>query len=230
MTTTRSLRVYEALRRAVLEGELAPGQRLVMRELAQRYGVSDVPVREALRMLQRDGLIEMLPYRGARVVTLSPEEIEEAYLIRGHLESLATAEAVDYLKASDVEQLKDCLRRMEAVAARGDCLAYADLNREFHGVILGACPYRRLTELIFNLWDGQAGYQAVFRLSPTRMYASLEEHREILRLLLARDKEGVARAARAHRSAASRDLVQSLRKGPAFNESEGAGEKPVPLA
>lgn len=227
----RSTRVYEALRRAVLEGELVPGQRLVLRELANRYGVSDVPVREALRMLQRDGLIEMLPYRGARVVVLSPEEVEEAYLIRGQLESLAAAEAVAHLKDSDVVQLKDCLRRMVHVIEQGDSVAYAELNREFHGVILGACPYRRLTELILNLWDGQAGYQTVFRLAPERVRESFEEHKQILELLLSGDKEGVARATKDHRSAASRELVRSLRERKVYGESDSAEQNDaVPLA
>src|SRR5919106_5930776 len=87
--TLRSTQVYETLRSEIIEGVLPPGSRLAARALAQRLESSDIPVREALWMLARDGLVENTPYAGARVRKFSLREVEEAYQVRGHLESLA---------------------------------------------------------------------------------------------------------------------------------------------
>src|SRR5687767_3508239 len=139
-----TLRIYDSVRERILKGEMAPGSRLVIRQLALEHDTSDIPIREALRMLERDGLVEIRPYRGARVVSLSPEEIEEGYLIRGHLESLATRTAVGHLTDQHFAQLDRCLRDMGKALDRGDGLGYAEINREFHGLIFSASPHRRL--------------------------------------------------------------------------------------
>lgn len=212
MPTPKSLTLYTALRDAILAGKIDPGQRLVLRRLAEEHGVSDIPVREALRMLERDGLIEMLPYRGARVVMLSPEEVEEAYLIRGQLESLATAEAVGHLDDTHFGQLEKCMSSMEEALEGNDVIAYAGLNREFHGIIFDACPYPRLAELIQSLWDGQAGFQSVFGRSPEWLRQSFDEHRRLLELLRAGDKEEARQLAWEHKQNVSHALVASLRQ------------------
>ena len=90
MANLKSQAIYAALRERILANDIAPGTRLVMRDVANEYDTSDIPVREALRMLERDGLVETTPYRGARVTTLTAKEVEETYFIRSHLESIAT--------------------------------------------------------------------------------------------------------------------------------------------
>lgn len=150
-----TLRIYESVRHKILSGSLAPGTRLIIRKLALEHGTSDIPIREALRMLVRDGLVEMIPYRGARVVELSSADIEEGYLIRGHLESLATRTAVGHVTADHFKQIDRCMRDMEQAIEAADSLRYAELNREFHAIIFSASPHRRLQDLINNIWDGQ---------------------------------------------------------------------------
>ena len=94
MSDLKSQTIYRALRERILSNDIDPGARLVLRDIAQQYQASDIPVREALRMLERDGLVETAPYRGARVTTLTTREVEETYFIRSHLESLARRAAL----------------------------------------------------------------------------------------------------------------------------------------
>lgn len=205
-----TLRIYDSVRQKILSGALPTGSRLVIRQLAQEHETSDIPVREALRMLQRDGLVEIIPYRGARVVTLMREEIEEGYLIRGHLESLATRTAVGHISEETYDQLDRCMDGMAKALERSDGLAYAELNREFHELIFSASPYRRLQELIENVWDGQQGFQMVFRLSPEWLWSSYNEHRSILQALRDGDAETAAAVALQHKLSAGKALIAGL--------------------
>lgn len=208
---TMTLRIYDSVRERILKGELAPGSRLVIRALALEHETSDIPIREALRMLERDGLVEIRPYRGARVVNLSEDEIEEGYLIRGHLESLATRTAVGHLTEQHFGQLDRCLRDMGKALDRGDGLGYAEINREFHGLIFSASPHRRLQDLIENIWDGQRGYQMVFRLSPDWQWTSYQEHQQIVQALREGDADKAAEIALEHKLAAGRALIAGIR-------------------
>lgn len=221
---TMTLRIYESVRQGILSGAMAPGSRLVIRQLAVEHETSDIPVREALRMLQRDGLVEIIPYRGARVVMLSPDEIEEGYLIRGHLESLATRTAVGHVTEELFGQLERCMRDMAAALDRGDGLAYAELNREFHDLIFSASPYRRLQELIDNVWDGQRGYQMVFRLAPDGLRASYHEHQLILQALREEDGATAAEIALQHKLRAGQALIAGLEES---NERSTVAEDEV---
>ncbi|WP_238992407.1 GntR family transcriptional regulator [Jiangella ureilytica] len=217
-----TLRIYDSVRERILKGDLAPGSRLVIRSLALEHETSDIPIREALRMLERDGLVEIRPYRGARVVSLSPEEIEEGYLIRGHLESLATRTAVGHLTDQHFAQLDRCLRDMGKALDRGDGLGYAEINREFHGLIFSASPHRRLQDLIENIWDGQRGYQMVFRLSPDWQWTSYQEHQQIVQALREGDADAAAEIALEHKLAAGRALIAGIRDDVATRAEEGA--------
>lgn len=209
--TTLTLRIYDSIRGQILSGELSPGSRMVIRQLAIEHDTSDIPIREALRMLQRDGLVEIKPYRGAWVVSLSPEEIEEGYLIRGHLESLATKTAVGHLTDEHFAELDRCLREMAKALGRGDGLGYAEINREFHGLIFSASPHRRLQDLIENVWDGQRAYQMVFRLSPEWQWTSYREHQEIVQALRQGDAEAAGDVALRHKLAAGQALIAGIR-------------------
>jgi DNA-binding GntR family transcriptional regulator len=217
-----TLRIYESVRHKILSGALAPGTRLIIRKLALEHGTSDIPIREAMRMLVRDGLIEMIPYRGARVVQLSPKEIEEGYLIRGHLESLATRTAVGHVTGEHFNQIDRCMREMARAIEEADSLRYAELNREFHAIIFSASPHRRLQDLINNIWDGQSGYQMVFRLSTQRQWASYQDHRRIVQALRDGDAEVAAQVALQHKLSAGEALIEALKQDAAAGQEEAS--------
>jgi len=210
----KSRTIYRALRERILSTELESGTRLVLRDLANQYHASDIPVREALRMLERDGLVEMVPYQGARVTTLTAREVEETYFIRGHLESIATGLAAERITNTEMEQLDELMTRMkDAVSARDGSL-FSDLNGEFHKTIIAACGNEMLRELTMDIWQRHSGFQRVFRLVPERIATSQAEHEDIMAALRARDAERAAKLALWHKQSVG-DSVSQL-----VNESE----------
>ncbi len=206
----RSSEIYSELRRRILAGELEPGSRLVVRRLAEEFACSDIPVREALRLLEGDGVIDIAPYRGAQVRVYRPDEVREAYLIRGHLEAAATGAAADFIDDDTLAQLERLIEQIDEVLASEDVVAFSALNREFHELVFSACPYPRLHELISNVWDGHVGLVTVLRLKKERLHRSNEEHRAIVEALRARDGDLAARLALEHKLGVGDDVVAAL--------------------
>ena len=167
MTHLKSHAIYLALRERILSNDIAPGTRLVMRDVANQYEASDIPVREALRMLERDGLVETAPYRGARVTTLTAKEVEETYFIRSHLESIATGLAAERITDAELAQLDGLMDEMRAAVEAQDGPAFSDLNHEFHRTIVAGCGNDMLRELTMDIWQRHSGFQRVFRWFPS---------------------------------------------------------------
>ncbi|MEH1124991.1 GntR family transcriptional regulator [Micromonospora sp. CPCC 206061] len=215
----RSTQVYDALRKEIIEGTLPPGSRLAARALAERFESSDIPVREAIWMLARDGLVENIPYAGARVRTFTQREIEETYAIRGYLESLAINLGAGRLDPAQVAAVHDLMGQLDTALAAGDLVAYGRLNRPLHEALLLGCPNSRLLQLLEQLWDGQASYQMVFRLNPARARASQEEHRRIVEAVINGDGERAAALILEHRQHGARALSHTP-----LTETENAEE------
>jgi len=201
--------IYEALRAQILKGDLAAGERLITRELAQTFGVSDIPVREALWMLARDGLVDMNAYSGARVASLTREEILEVLFVRSNLEGLATELAAERIDEDGLAVLRSLLDQQEQIvdSAEPDPLEYSALNRQFHSVIFDYSGNRKLAELISSIWAGHSNLQAVFRLNPNRLRQSLEEHRAIFDALVAKDAKRAGLLAAEHKKIQQQDLL-----------------------
>ena len=199
MANLKSQAIYAALRERILANRIAPGTRLVMRDLANEYDASDIPVREALRMLERDGLVEMVPYRGARVTTLTQREIEETYFIRGHLESIATGLAAERITDAELATLDGLMVLLREAVEAQDGPRFSDLNREFHETIVNACGNRMLCELTMDIWQRHSGFQRVFRMVPERLARSQSEHEGIMAALHARNAKRAATLALWHK-------------------------------
>lgn len=209
MADLKSLTIYRTLRERILSNEVPSGSRLVLRQLANQFDTSDIPVREALRMLERDGLVEMIPYRGARVTTLTAREIEETYFIRGHLESIATGLAAERITDTELATLEELMVRMRDAVAAQDGPGFSDLNREFHRTIVAACGNEMLRDLTMDIWQRHSGFQRVFRMVPGRLAASQAEHEGIMAALRARDTERAAKLALWHKLSVG-DTVSTL--------------------
>ncbi len=212
MRKVRSVMIYEALRAQILKGELVAGERLITRELGQSFGVSDIPVREALWMLARDGLVDMNAYSGARVASLTREEILEVLFVRSNLEGLATELAADRIDDDGLAVLRGILDQQQAIvdSADPDPLEYSVLNRQFHSVIFDYSGNGKLAQLISSIWAGHSNLQAVFRLNPNRLRVSLDEHRAIYEALVARDGKLAGRLAAEHKKIQQQDLLAVL--------------------
>ena len=212
MADLKSRAIYLALRERILSNDIEAGTRLVMRDVANRYEASDIPVREALRMLERDGLVETAPYRGARVTTLTAKEVEETYFIRSHLESIATGLAAERITDAELEQLEELMTRMRKAVDAQDGPAFSDLNFEFHRTIVASCGNDMLRELTMDIWRRHSGFQRVFRMVPERLATSQSEHEGIMAALRDHDAEQASRLALLHKRSV-RDSVSRLVEG-----------------
>jgi len=208
----KSQTIYRALRERILSNDIEPGARLVLRDIANQYQASDIPVREALRMLERDGLVETIPYRGARVTSLTTREVEETYFIRSHLESIATGLAAERITDAEIELLEVLMARMRDAVDAQDGPEFSDLNREFHQTIIASCGNEMLRELAMDIWQRHSGFQRVFRLVPKRLATSQAEHEGIMAALRDRDTERASKLALWHKRSVG-DAVGKLVEG-----------------
>ena len=190
---TMTEQVMARLRDMILSGELAPGSRLDQNDLARRFGVSLVPLREALARLQSSGLVRIVPHRGVFVESLSVEELLDIYQVREALEELAARLAAPRLSAADLATLDRLKIEMEQTAKIDDFDAFLDLHRDFHFTIYRAAGRRHLLQLIAQLWDLSARYRR-FQLYafPERMRTSLFEIQAILEACHRRDPDALA--------------------------------------
>ncbi len=190
---TMTEQVMARLRDMILSGELAPGSRLDQNELARRFGVSLVPLREALARLQSSGLVRIVPHRGVFVESLSVDELLDIYQVREALEELAARLAAPRLSAADLATLDQLRIEMEQTATIDDFDTFLDLHREFHFTIYRATGRRHLVQLIAQLWDLSARYRR-FQLYafPERARASLFEIQAILDACHRRDPDALA--------------------------------------
>lgn len=171
------------------DGYYEPGQRLRETELATDLGVSRAPIRDALRILERDGLVTISPRRGASVAEFTEKMVDEIYECRMWLAGLAVRLAVPKLDAGDVAYLRSVLQRMEAALASGEVRDYFHPNREFHNHLYERSGNSVLRDLHNTLTRRVAPQRQVSLSLPDRAQASLESHRELLQAIEDRDAE-----------------------------------------
>jgi len=181
---TREEFVTEKLREAILRGHLKPGQRLDQNEIAEALHVSRSPVRDALRTLAVEGLVEVYPHRGAVVAEISPEELEEIYFIRGILEGMAAHLAAPKMDEDRIAVLRDICEKMDKTS---DLDQWLELNRRFHHTIYQAAGRPRLLSIIENLRNTSAPYIRQFIATVDHRESARTNHREILEACIDRD-------------------------------------------
>ncbi len=179
-------RVAAYLREAILGGQLRPGDRIRQEEVAERLRASRLPVREALRMLEAEGLTELVPHKGARVPRLSQHEVQVIYQMRERLEPLALAESLPRLTAADDERLGRLQQRIED---NEDLEKFLDLDREFHLLTYRGCPVEPLNSAVARLWNSTQHYRRSYVTlgGQHRMWLVNAEHRLILDATARRD-------------------------------------------
>lgn len=187
--------VTKQLRIAILNGSLQKGDRLVQSEWAQRLSVSRMPIREALTQLEFEGLVEIVPYKGAVVTPITKENIEELYHTRSALEGLAVEKSLPHLSNENKEELKSVLHEMEHLQISDETNdEYIQLNARFHQLLQEGCPWPRLKKTIESLGispiapsllveyyaetqrEHRMIYEAVLRGDPAELRAAVEFH------------------------------------------------------
>lgn len=221
LDTPRQLRdwVADRLRRAILDGSLRPGEWLRQERLAQEYGVSQMPVREAFKALEGEGLVEHVPYRGVRVVAFEPEDVEDLYAMRAFLEGRAARAAARVINPEELDELHRLQQQMAGWMAPEDLMRYREANRRFHLVIIQSSKRSYLIRTLAQLWSafptmlmGNFDVTAVRPLSD-RDDEDIAEHEAIIQALEARDGDRADLLVRGHIEATAQHLVTVLRKG-----------------
>jgi DNA-binding GntR family transcriptional regulator len=204
-------RVYLGLKQAIADGGIIAGERLREIELAARYGVSRTPVREALKMLQAEGLVTDVPGRGLSVAKPTPEEIIDAYLMREVLEGLAARLAAERATETDRMRLAVVLRQIRTAILAEDTPRAIALSNTFDRVLFQATRSQRLSDMIEA---ARASQGRLLRLSlqyPGRLAQTVEERAEILQAIQDGSPEAAERATREHlRRARETRIAQSL--------------------
>ncbi|MCT4620877.1 MAG: GntR family transcriptional regulator [Marinisporobacter sp.] len=191
-------KIFNILREDILNGKYAEGEKLGEAKLAEELGVSRTPVREALKQLELDGIVENKPNRGVVVLGISKQDIEDIYTIRTAIEGIAARWAVERITEEELEELKESYELMEFYTFKNDIEKFAELNTKFHEVIYKATKSRHLEQV---LKDFQYYMKKTRRKSlhvEGRIKESLKEHKVILDAFLNKDQEAAQKALTIH--------------------------------
>lgn len=202
--------VFETLREAIINGQLKPGERLMEIQLAEELGVSRTPVREAIRKLELEGLVVMVPRKGAYVADISSRDIVEVFEVRGALESLAAGLAAERITPEELENLERILLRISECVERKDLEALVEADSEFHDALYRASRNRKLSQIIWASREQIQRFRANSLGQPGRMRDALEEHKKIVEAISQRDVALAQRLAVEHIENAEERLMQSL--------------------
>lgn len=205
-----SHRAYEEIRQQIIDGNHRVGDHLVESELAETIGVSRTPVREALRRLATEGLVDFIPNRGARVAEWSDRELDEIFELRALLESYGARLAAVRIQPVDIEHLGELATHMEEVGSgrRPQFEKVALLNNEFHTTIIESAGNRQLLSFLSSLMHVPLIHRTFARYTPEALQRSFVHHRELIAALEQADGGWAESAMRAHILAARRVLAK----------------------
>jgi len=196
---TKADRAYEGLRKAILTGVLEPKEQINPKAIAAEFGMSVIPVREALRRLEQEGLIVIKPHVGATVRELPVAELRENLLIRSELEALAARLATALMTKDVLDALQALLNKMDKCIKTKHYEQFGALNREFHMTSYDVIPERSLLKLIEQQWDQVPRAASVFALVPEHAIIAQKEHLEIFAAFKRGDAKTAADLTRDHK-------------------------------
>jgi DNA-binding GntR family transcriptional regulator len=185
---TKSEIIYQEIKEDIINGKYKPNERIVISDVAREFGASDIPVREAMRHLESDGLIQSKPYVGAIVTNFDLADIRKIYQIRAVLEGLATRQAVDRIDKNGFKKLETILSKMVKAVGSENYILLSNLNREFHHVIYAASDNEYLIKVIFDLWDMSLRARAIESLADKLVIQHMNSHLKALQLFYEREK------------------------------------------
>jgi DNA-binding GntR family transcriptional regulator len=209
--------VEDRLREAILSGQFQPGEWLRQQRIANQYGISEIPVREALKKLAAEGVLEYLPYRGMRVPEYSVDDVADVYKVRAFMEAIAAYAAAENITAEEIVELRLLTSRMEEHLAQEDLEEHRELNRRFHEIVFTASRRAYLIHELRQLWMvfpsmlwGSLSTTATERLFEQDAY-DIEEHRAIVDALEEGNASLAEQVMRQHIEGAGNRLLVTLR-------------------
>lgn len=190
--------VFNTLREAILRGDLEPGERLMEIALANRLGVSRTPIREAIRKLELEGLVVMIPRRGAQVASITKKDLQDVLEVRSSLEVLATELACERITPEQLDSLKSALSRFESVLGNSDVSVIARADVDFHDVIFESTNNARLVQILNNLREQMYRYRLEYLKDFSSHGQLLEEHKRLVEAIAAHDRQKAVEIIKAH--------------------------------
>lgn len=198
LSRSASAAASEVIREAIIHGRLAPDQRLKEEELARELGMSRTPVREALLMLQSEGLVELSPRRGATVRSYAVDDLDDTYQLRAVLEGYAARRAATRISSEDVARLEESCARFDRLRAQDDVLDLVKENIFFHNVVLEASASDRLAQMVRKVIEIPLVYKSFYWYSPEQKLISEHYHDQLTRALRRGDAERAELIMRQH--------------------------------
>lgn len=203
-------KILENIRDAILKGTLKAGERVSEPDLAERYGISRTPIREAFRQLESEGYLTVVPRKGAVVTALTERDVEEFYSIKSILEGYAARLAAEKLTDKDIDRLKTINARLSKLASAGDVKTFFRVHNEFHEQFIRASGNEKLLELIQQLLKKFDRLRIASLSLPGRMEISVQEHEKIIDAFENHDGDTADRLVRKNAAYGGQVLLQSM--------------------
>ncbi len=203
--------VFNTLRQAILTGELKPGERLMELHLADRLGVSRTPVREAIRRLELEGLVTMIPRRGAEVARITEKSMSDVLEVRRTLDALCAELACDRITEEGLARLLKGCDQFEQCVATKDSRKIAQADVALHDIIVEATGNRRLVQMVHNLSEQMYRYRFEYIKDSSQHETLVKEHRIIYESIVNKDKDTAAAAAKLHIDNQKKAIIRQIR-------------------
>lgn len=204
--------VFNTLRQAILRGELEPGERLMEIQLAHKLGVSRTPIREAIRKLELEGLVVMIPRKGAEVARITEKDMRDVLEVRGTLEELAVTLACKNVTKEAIDELTMANKLFEAAIVSKDVVKIVDADVDFHDVIYRMTDNQRLIQIINNLSEQMYRYRLEYVKDARSHSILISEHADIIRKLESNDEEGAKAVINQHIYNQEKGIIRMIRE------------------
>lgn len=190
--------VFNTLRQAILRGEMEPGERLMEIQLAQKLGVSRTPIREAIRKLELEGLVIMIPRKGAEVAHITEKDMRDVLEVRSTLEELVVQLAIKNVTEEKLDELRAANRVFESAVVSKDVVNIVEADVKFHDILYSMTNNARLIQIINNLREQMYRYRVEYLKNPENHEQLLKEHEAIYKGIVEKDKAVVTEMIRKH--------------------------------
>lgn len=202
--------VFKTLRQAILTGELQPGERLMEIHLANRLGVSRTPIREAIRKLELDGLVTMVPRKGAEVAQITEKNLKDVLEVRRALDILAVELACERMSQEELQKLREACDEFARTTETKDASAIARADVALHDIITNSTGNARLVQMVNNLAEQMYRYRFEYIKDENQHEHLVEEHRIIYESIINQDKETAAKIAKLHIDNQEKSIMEQI--------------------
>jgi len=204
--------IFNTLREAIIIGELKPGERLMEVQLAEKMGVSRTPVREAIRKLELEGLVDMVPRKGAHVADLSVKDIMDVLEVRASLDGLATALSASRITEDELKELKHVQTQFISYVEKDNLNGSIKKDVEFHDIIYKSSRNDRLIQIINNLREQVLRFRVIYLKDFSSSKEIIKEHAEILEAISSRNPEAAQKTAQKHIKNQEETIIKSIKR------------------